>query len=62
MREAVDRLPEGYRQVIILRDMSEFSTAEAAEILDISEGALRVRLHRARQAVRALLDPHFKEP
>jgi len=59
VRQAIDRLPPDYRLVVSLRDLEEFSTAEAAQILDISQGALRVRLHRARQALRALLAPHF---
>lgn len=61
VREAVDRLPPDYRTAVVLRDLEELSTAEAARILDISEGALRVRLHRARQALRALLDEHFRK-
>ncbi len=59
VREAIDRLPENYRMVVILRDIEELSTAETARVLEISEGAVRVRLHRARQALRALLDRHF---
>ena len=59
VRQAIDRLPDDYRLVIILRDIEELSTAEAARILELSDGAVRVRLHRARQALRALLDSHF---
>jgi RNA polymerase sigma-70 factor (ECF subfamily) len=59
VRAAIDRLPPDYRTVVILRDLEELSTAETAQILEISEGAVRVRLHRARQALRALLDRHF---
>ena len=59
VRDAIDQLPENYREIVILRDMEELSTAETARILEISEGAVRVRLHRARQALRALLDRHF---
>jgi RNA polymerase sigma-70 factor (ECF subfamily) len=60
VREAVDQLPENYRTVVILRDLEELSTAEAADVLGISRGALRVRLHRARKALRALLAAHFE--
>jgi RNA polymerase sigma-70 factor (ECF subfamily) len=56
VHEALDRLPEDYRSVIVLRDLEELSTQEVAELLDASEGAVRVRLHRARQALRKLLD------
>ncbi|MDX1740321.1 MAG: sigma-70 family RNA polymerase sigma factor [Rhodothermales bacterium] len=57
VREAIDRLPEDYRVVVTLRDMQELPTAEVAQVLGISEGAVRVRLHRARQALKTLLDP-----
>ena len=59
VREAIDRLPEDYRLVVMLRDMEQLSTTEAARVLEISEGALRVRLHRARQALRTLLEKKF---
>ena len=59
VREAIERLSPDYRLVVILRDIEQLSTTEAARILEISEGALRVRLHRARQALRALLEKHF---
>lgn len=60
VREAIDKLPDDYREVVLLRDMSELSTTEAAQILGLSEGALRVRLHRARQALRTLLEVYFR--
>ena len=59
--EALDRLPEDYKTVIVLRDLEELNTQEVAEILGSSEGAVRVRLHRARQALRKLLDRSMKE-
>lgn len=59
VHEAIDRLPPDYRTVVMLRDIEELPTAEVAEILEISEGAVRVRLHRARQALRAVLDTYF---
>lgn len=60
VREAIDRLPPDYRAIVTLRDIEELSTSEAAAMLNISEGAARVRLHRARQALRKLLDEHFR--
>ncbi len=60
VHEAIARLPEEYRTIVTLRDIEELSTAEAAEILSITDGAARVRLHRARQALRHLLDEHFR--
>lgn len=59
VHEAISQLPEHYRAVIELRDIQEFSTAEAAEVLKLTSVAVRVRLHRARQALRALLEPYF---
>lgn len=60
VHEAISQLPENYRVVIELRDIQEFSTAETAEVLKMSAVAVRVRLHRARQALRALLEPYFQ--
>ncbi len=59
VREAIMRLPEDYRIIVTLRDIEEMPTSEVATMLDISEGAVRVRLHRARQALKKLLTPHF---
>ena len=60
VRESIDRLPESYRTVLILRDIEELSTADAAAMLGVTENALKIRLHRARQALRTLLDPHLR--
>jgi RNA polymerase sigma-70 factor, ECF subfamily len=48
---AVDRLPDDRRRAVILRFVDEMSTAEIAGVLDRSEGAVRVLLHRALRAV-----------
>ncbi|MGE0821603.1 MAG: sigma-70 family RNA polymerase sigma factor [Candidatus Binatia bacterium] len=61
VREGIDRLPETYRTVLLLRDIEELDTEEAAQMLGISPNAVKIRLHRARQALRTLLDPHFRE-
>ena len=50
-------LPEAYRIVLMLRDIEEMDTREVAEVLEISEGAVKVRLHRARAALKKLLEP-----
>jgi RNA polymerase sigma-70 factor (ECF subfamily) len=60
VRRAVDRLPESYRAVLVLRDLQEMSTAEAARALGVTENAVKIRLHRARQALRTLLDDRFR--
>src|SRR5262249_11489377 len=59
VRAAIDRLPETHRTVLVLRDIEELDTAETAKLLGSTENAVKVRLHRARQALRTLLDPHF---
>ncbi len=61
VHEAIDQLPDQYRIVVILRDIEENSTDDVAKMLDISGGAVRVRLHRARQALRSLLEAHFRD-
>jgi RNA polymerase sigma-70 factor (ECF subfamily) len=52
---ALDDLPEVYRLVVVLREVHELSTAEVATSLNMTEGTVRVRLHRARQLLRAAL-------
>src|SRR5579862_805156 len=59
VREAIDRLPESYRVVLTLRDIDGLSTEEAAKMLDITSNAVKIRLHRARMALRTLLAPRF---
>lgn len=54
---ALDRLPEDYREVILLRDVEGLTTPEAAASLAISVDALKSRLHRARAALRNALSP-----
>jgi RNA polymerase sigma-70 factor (ECF subfamily) len=52
LESAIDKLPQAYRSVFMLRDVEQMDTAETAECLDISEGAVKVRLHRARALLR----------
>ena len=59
IRRCIDMLPEDFRTILLLRDIEELSTEEAASVLDITPGTAKVRLHRARQALRTLLEPHF---
>ncbi len=55
LQQAVLKLPPEYRLVLVLHDMEELSTEEIAKVLGISEGNVRVRLHRARVFVRNAL-------
>ncbi|MBI3450451.1 MAG: sigma-70 family RNA polymerase sigma factor [Acidobacteria bacterium] len=57
VRAAIDRLPESARTVLMLRDIEEMDTEEVARMLGITANAVKIRLHRARQALRTLLEP-----
>lgn len=59
VRQCIDRLPDDFRSVLLLRDIEEFTTQEAADALNTTPGAVKTRLHRARQALRTLLEPHY---
>jgi RNA polymerase sigma-70 factor, ECF subfamily len=59
VRECIDALPETYRTVLLLRDVEELDTDEAARALEVTPSVLKVRLHRARQALRTLLDKRW---
>jgi RNA polymerase sigma-70 factor, ECF subfamily len=61
VRDKIEELPMPYREVILLRDIEELDTAQTASLLRTTPGALKTRLHRARQALRTLLEPHFVE-
>lgn len=61
VRAKINELPEQYRVVLMLRDIEELSTEETAQALDMTTNAVKTRLHRARQALRTLLDPHFSD-
>ncbi len=53
----INQLPGKYRAILLLRDIEELSTAEVAEMLDLTEANVKVRLHRARAALKKLLEP-----
>jgi RNA polymerase sigma-70 factor (ECF subfamily) len=59
--DAIGRLPETFRVVFVLRDIEELSTADTAEVLGISPSLVKVRLHRARLALRERLATYFAE-
>ncbi|HSB35669.1 MAG TPA: sigma-70 family RNA polymerase sigma factor [Thermoanaerobaculia bacterium] len=60
VRAAIGRLPDSYRAVLLLRDIEDLDTDEVAELLGATPNAVKVRLHRARQALRTLLAPTFE--
>jgi len=52
LESAIDRLPEGYRSVFVLREVEGLSTAETAECLALTQELVKVRLHRAKARLR----------
>jgi len=56
VRRCIGRLPDSYRIILVLRDIDELSTEEAASILGLTSNAIKVRLHRARLALRVLIE------
>jgi len=62
VRAGIEELPEHYRTILLLRDIEGISTQEVAEQLGITPNAVKLRLHRARQALRTLLAPRLGRP
>ncbi len=58
---AVAELPDKQRDVIVLRDLSDFSSAEVCDLLGVTEANERVLLHRARSKVRAALEDYLDD-
>ena len=56
LQAAVDTLPETYRSVFVLREVEQLSTTETAECLELSEEAVKTRLHRSRGLLRRDLE------
>src|ERR1700678_3336932 len=61
LRKAIEGLPEIYRNVVLLRDIEEMDVRETAAALGITEGSVKVRLHRARALLQRDLAPRLKE-
>lgn len=59
VRESMALLPESHRTVLLLRDIEDLTTEETATALGVTTTVVKVRLHRARQALRALLENAF---
>jgi len=60
VQQAVAALPPLQRETLILADDEELSLQEIAQIVDAEAGAVKVRLHRARENLRKLLVPYLK--
>jgi RNA polymerase sigma-70 factor, ECF subfamily len=55
LEDAVEELPDAYRTVFVLRNVEEMSTTDTADVLEITEENVKVRLHRARALLRKSL-------
>jgi RNA polymerase sigma-70 factor, ECF subfamily len=60
LHDAIGGLPESYRQIVILRDLEEFSVQDTAALLDISVSLVKVRLHRAHMMLQKKLVPQLQ--
>lgn len=60
LEAAIRELPEIYRSVVLLRDIEELSTAETADVLDLSPDVVKQRLHRGRLALRKALSSYVE--
>ena len=60
LRKAIEGLPEIYRNVVLLRDIEEMDVRETAATLGITEGTVKVLLHRARALLQRDLAPRLK--
>ena len=61
VREHIERLPDKYRLVLLLQDIDDYSTRETASILGIEVNAVKTRLHRARSALKYMLEPVLEQ-
>jgi RNA polymerase sigma-70 factor (ECF subfamily) len=59
VRTCIDQLPDDHRTILILRDIEELDTDTTAVILGVTRAAVKTRLHRARQALRMMLERHL---
>lgn len=57
VKNAFSQLPDDYRIVLFLRDVEGYDTAEVASMLNITVSNVKTRLHRARSALKKLLEP-----
>jgi RNA polymerase sigma-70 factor (ECF subfamily) len=56
VRRCIEQLPDAHRLVLTLRDIDELDTEEVARLLGLTGNNVKVRLHRARQALKALIE------
>jgi RNA polymerase sigma-70 factor (ECF subfamily) len=56
----ISQLPDDYRIILLLRDIEEMTTREVAVALELTETNVKVRLHRARSALKKLIEAELK--
>ena len=61
IRKTILELPEPFRMVLYLRDIEGYDTHEVSEMLNLTESNVKVRLHRARAALKKLLEPILRK-
>jgi RNA polymerase sigma-70 factor (ECF subfamily) len=61
LEHAVDRLPDIYRSVLVMREIEGMTTAETAAVLDVEEEVVKTRLHRARASLRESIEKRIGE-
>jgi len=60
LQRAIDKLPQNYREVLIMRDVHEMNIAETAQLLGVSEGVVKTRLFRARLMMQKIVAPQLQ--
>lgn len=58
---SIQALPDNHRAILLMRDIEEMSLSDIAETLSLTENAAKVRIHRARSALRRHLEPMLAE-
>lgn len=59
LEASLQNIPEGYRTVFVLREVEQFSVAETAELLNLSEVNVKVRLNRAKTMLQKELEKFY---
>lgn len=59
--ELITQLPDGYREIFNLHGIEGYSFKEIAELMNITEGNVRVKYHRARKKMQEILEKYFME-
>lgn len=59
VRAGIDRLPDPFRRILVMREIQGIATRDAARALDVTPNTIKTRLYRAKRALRAELEPEF---